>query len=180
MQITVLSVSIETRANKNGGSFQIADVAYKDDSGKVAGKKVMSFGATEKAFKVLAENPVGKTFDVEQVKGIPGPDGKSYWNWTGLSQSTGKQAVSPVAEASKTVKSTYETAEERAKKQVYIIKQSSLANAINTLSVGAKAAPKAEDIIALAQTFTDWVFAEKQTALTDLPNDLDFQDDVPY
>jgi hypothetical protein len=79
-------------------------------------------------------------------------------------------------------KSTYETPEERAKKQVYIVKQSSLSNAIallnadgkNTITGGKKYTK--EDVFALAQELTDWVFAQetvKQTALIDMPSDFE-------
>mgnify|MGYP003353238654 CR=1 FL=1 len=62
MNITLLNVTINTKPTKNGKSYQEADVAYKNNSfqGKVEGKKVMSFGATAEAFKVLAQAQPGR------------------------------------------------------------------------------------------------------------------------
>ena len=54
-----------------------------------------------------------------------------------------------------TNRSNFETPEERAKKQVYIVKQSSISNALVVLSVGAKAPPSAQSILDLAQIFTN-------------------------
>ena len=71
------------------------------------------------------------------------------------------------------VRSTYETPEERAKKQVYIVKQSSINAAIQLLSVGAKQPPSTELVLTEAQKFVDFVFAEKKESLLDLPNDLE-------
>jgi len=180
MQVTILSVNIETKPTKTGKTYQLADVAFKGDDGKVSGKKVMSFGATEKAFKVLADNSVGKTFDVESVK-----NGAGYWDWTNLSVASAPAAGATSSNAPSvgrsTSNSTYATAEERAKTQVYIVKQSCLAQAVALLSVGAKTPPSTNLVLKQAQEFVDFVFSEKAASindLTDLPNDLPFDAEV--
>ncbi len=63
-------------------------------------------------------------------------------------------------------RSTYETPEERAKKQVYIVRQSSLSVARDNLAVGAKSPPDAESIIALARKFEAYVFDTKLPSVT--------------
>lgn len=180
MIITVLSVNIETKPTKTGKTYQLADVAFKDDQGKVSGKKIMSFGATEKAFKVLADNSVGKTFDVESVK-----NGAGYWDWTNLSVASTATASTSTPNAPSvgraTSNSTYATAEERAKTQVYIVKQSCIAQAVTTLAIGAKVPPSTQSILEQAQKYVDFVFAEKATSindLTDMPNDIPFDAEV--
>lgn len=179
MQITVLSVTIETKPTKTGKTYQLADVAFKDDQGKVSGKKVMSFGATERAFKALANDAQGKTFEVESVKNAAG-----YWDWTNLTPSSGASQAPQTAPGASvgraTTGSTYATAEERAKVQIYIVKQSCLAQAVATLSVGAKAAPATQEVLKKAQEYVDFVFdtdkpKQKEDNLFDLPNDFEVE-----
>jgi hypothetical protein len=140
LNITLLNVSILTQPTKTGGSYQVADVAYKNNTfqGKVEGKKVMSFGTTAEAFKVLALAQPGETYEVDVVKNNAG-----YNDWTKMTKAGAVEQAKettykapPGATASP--RSTYETPEERAKKQVYIVRQSSVSSAIAMHSVGAK------------------------------------------
>jgi hypothetical protein len=185
INITVLSVTVNTVPTAKG-SYQVADVAYKNNSfqGKIEGKKVMSFGATEGAFKTLVDGAVGVTFDVEYVQ-TQGKDGKTYNNWvkmtkaTGAAQSAGDAVPAAMSQKGAMVggstRSTYETPEERAIKQVYIVRQSSLATAERLLSVGAKTPVKVEDVLAMAQKLEEYVFGKKS------PGASGFEDfpDVP-
>jgi hypothetical protein len=181
INITVLSVTVNTVPTAKG-SYQVADVAYKNNSfqGKIEGKKVMSFGATEGAFKTLVDGATGVTFDVEYVQ-TQGKDGKTYNNWVKMTKAGAPDAPQPVsatgaprATGVAPQRTTYETPEERAIKQVYIVKQSSVSNAIATLSVGAKIV-KPADVLELAQQYTDFVFGKKS------PGASGFEDfpDVP-
>jgi hypothetical protein len=73
--------------------------------------------------------------------------------------------------------SNYETKEERAARQVLIVKQSSLTNAVATLSPGAKAALDANAVIDLAQKYADWVFDKPEsdkTGFDDMGSDIPF------
>lgn len=65
--------------------------------------------------------------------------------------------------------STYETPEERAKKQVYIVRQSSLSNALTALAIGAKTPPKPDEVIELARKYEDYVFGK--TSLPPIPDE---------
>jgi len=155
MQITILNVGIETKPTAKG-SYQVAVVAYKNDQGKVEGKNVFSFGATAETFKALSVATSGQVFNITTVK-----NDKGYWDWTKAEASTG--AASAPQQQNKSAgnqvpRSNYETPEERAQRQIYIIRQSSIANAISALSVGSKSAPKDADILALAKTFENFVF----------------------
>lgn len=162
MNVTILNVAVATVPTQKG-SYQVADVAYKNNTfqGKVEGKKVMSFGATAESFKVLATAQPGQTFEVNVVK-----NDKGYNDWVSMQKADGGAAmpapsnVSGVLQKGAAVaspRSTYETPEERAQRQVLIVRQSSLSSAISTLSVGAKAV-KAEDVLHLAKRYNDWVF----------------------
>jgi len=179
MNVTILSVEVKTIPT-NKGSYQKAEVAYKNNSfqGKVEGKAVMSFGATAGAFKTLSQAQSGETYEVEVVKNAAG-----YNDWTsltpaGLSTAPG---AAPAATTNKPstatpVRSTYETPEERAAKQVYIIRQSSLSAAVSTLSVGAKVL-KPDDVITLATKYVNFVMGVKDKGASGFEDIPDFADE---
>lgn len=163
MKIQILSVNIETKPNSRGGTYQSADIAFKNLTyqGKVEGKKIMSFGAQENAFNTLSVAQPGDTYDVTVVKNAAG-----FNDWTVVTKeiagSANTSAASPAPTgASKTtqVRSTYETPEERAAKQIYIVRQSSLSAAINSLAVGSKTALKSDEVIKIAREYESYVFS---------------------
>jgi hypothetical protein len=163
MNITILSVDIKTVPTAKG-SYQTADVAYKNNSfqGKVEGKKVMSFGATKDSFSTLALAQPGESYEVTIVK-----NDKGYNDWVSMAKAEAG-ANSPAVSApaggkapAATPRSTYETPEERAQRQVLIVRQSSLSAAVNLLLAGAKTPPPVENVLALAKQFEDFVFGKQ-------------------
>lgn len=184
MQISILNVQSTTQTAKSGKPYQQLEVAYKNltFSGKIESKKLMPFGAQKAAFDALANAQAGAVFEVTVVKNDAG-----YNDWTAIVQAPpGAAAASPQAAPGSInkgntvqVKSTYETPEERAKKQIYIIRQSSISSAVDTLTAGAKSPPTSEAILALAQTYYDWVMQSPEAAVKqdmfDIPNDLEVE-----
>jgi hypothetical protein len=177
--IEILSLSRETKPTAKGGSYVQLDVAFKNlTSGKVEGKKVMSFVKPEKVFKTLNEAVAGNQFTITSEK----KEGDQYWQWTdavaiapGASPSKGVDVVRATTVAPR---STYETHEERAAKQVAIAKQSSLDRAVQLLAIGAKSPPSVQSVIDTAQKFTDWVLSSPSVPDSGVPL-LDMQDDIP-
>jgi hypothetical protein len=55
-------------------------------------------------------------------------------------------------------RSTYETPEERAQRQILIVRQSSLSSAVALLTTGAKTAPSAQAVVDVAKEFEAYVF----------------------
>lgn len=177
MQIQVLSTSVVTLMSKANKPYQQLEVAFKNLTfGKVESKKLMPFGAQEGAFKALSGAKQGDVFEVTVVKNAAG-----FNDWTACVQaapdSTPEVATGSINAAgnnitggkSVQVKSTYETPEERAIKQRYIIKQSSLSGAINLLTVGAKSPPTVEAVLALADSLVAYVMeTPEQTVQGDL------------
>jgi hypothetical protein len=180
LNITILNVAIATVPTAKG-SYQVADVAYKNNSfqGKVEGKKVMSFGVTKDTFGVLSTAQPGQTFEVNVVK-----NDKGYNDWVSMQPANGAvpsvsaAGATAVASASKgstpAPRSTYETPEERAQRQVLIVRQSSLSSAVATLAVGSKVV-KPEEVLALAKRYNEWVFqkgadVQGPTGFDDLPD----------
>jgi hypothetical protein len=151
MQIEVLSVSVEDK-----GKYKMMEVAYKSD-GKVTSKKVMSFGNAADVFKRLTSAKPGDSFDIKSQK-----NDKGYWDWVGISDGTGSMtAAKPAGNA--TPKSTYETAEERANRQVLIVRQSSLSNAVEYLALNTKKVPSVQEVVEVAKFFESYVFGKQDT-----------------
>ena len=132
---------------ENKGKYNQLNVSYQSD-GQDKEKKIMSFTYKD-VYETLMKGQAGDAFEIKLVK-----DDK-YWNWT-EAKSLGREAVPESSSSGGGVmKRTggWETPEERAVKQVYIVRQSSISNAI---AMGAK---KAEDVIALAKQFEAYVFS---------------------
>lgn len=161
MQITVINVANQTVPTSKG-SYQALEVTYKGVDGKVGSKKIMSFVAQSKAaFETLSAATNGEVFTISQVKDAQ----DKYWVWTDATKgAAGGQATASTGTTSQSIasgtqpKGNWETAEERAKKQIYIIRQSSVSSAVNALSVGSKTAPKLEDVLSYAKGIENYVF----------------------
>lgn len=173
MQITIQEVNIENvRNGKN--SYDKATVNYLA-GGQVREQKVMSF-SNPAVFAVLKTVKPGTTVDVEITK-----NDKGYNQWsqikvvdTSAEPAVGKQPVTTTARAA----GGWETPEERAKKQVLIVKQSALAQATN-LVVGSPAYTDKDvnSVIEVAQQLVDWVF---DNGFDDKPQKDWPTEDVPF
>ena len=155
MQIEIINVGKpETPAGKQ---YQALEVAYKKE-GKVEGKKLMDF-ANPAVFAAIQKFKQGDFVEVGLVK-----NEKGYWDWTGVTAATGASTaytdVPPTTsgganrESSKATVSNYETREERKERQQFIIRQSSIANAL-TFHDGKKAS--LADVLITAGAFVDYV-----------------------
>jgi hypothetical protein len=145
MYIEILSVSVEDK-----GKYKMAEINYKGQDGKPAQKKLASFTNAD-VFKTLTGAASGSGFDIDQVK-----NDKGYWDWTKATSATSAKAAASTGNASP--KSTYETAEERAQRQILIVRQSSLSSAIALL--GTKASP--QQAIEVAGLFEQYVFGKQE------------------
>jgi hypothetical protein len=166
MRIDILQVSIEDK-----GKYKMMEVAYKGDDGKVNSKKVMSFGAAAEVFKRLSSAKQGDAFEIKSEK-----NDKGYWDWIGIDNAGAAGSVSAAKPgANPSPKSTYETPEERANKQVFIVRQSSLSNSIEFLKLNSKKVPTVQEVVEVAQFFEGYVFGK-----TDGPKDSfeDLESDV--
>jgi len=179
VQIQVLNVEITTKQGKK--PYQNANIAFKDlTAGKVNSKNITAYS---KVFNTVAEAKAGEFYDVVSEKN------GEYWEWTsmvrnlnGATASVSPEPSANISSSSRTVaapRSNYETPEERAKKQVYIVRQSSITSAIAVLTAGAKAPPKVEEVLDLARRFVDFVFdadnPETGVDLFELPNDIEVE-----
>lgn len=191
MLIEVVNVNVSTQPTAKG-SYQIADVAYKNKSfqDKLEGKKVMSF-TNKEVFDTLTKAQFGEIYTITRVK-----NDKGYWDWVAASNDdSAGVAASPVSAApaaghtvaprnvaTPAPKSNYETAEERAARQVLIVRQSSVSSAVE-LAVAAKVKDP-QEVIAIARQFEDFVFGRVAEDVADLPEPPgnffeDMEDDLP-
>lgn len=173
MQITVLSVNVE-KVKTAKGFYEKAEVAYKGEDGKVSGKNVMSF-VNQKVFDTLKGCSGGEVLEVTTEK-----DDKGYWQWTAIGKGEVGQApaVTTQTKAVATPKSTYETPEERAQKQIYIVRQSSISSAIEYFRFLKELQfvehATIEELLKTAKEFEDYVFAKAPAKFDDnFPGDED-------
>jgi hypothetical protein len=167
MQVVIKDVQVEW-GGKPPKKWGKAVVSY-DYNGNSRRQNVMSFSNPE-VFKKVQEL-VGETVDVEV-----GKNDKDFTEWRSISAPSPSAPAGSTGSITATKTNTYqprdfESKEERARRQVLIVKQSSLTAALTTLSPGAKAALDPKVVMELAQAYTDWVLD------TELPNE---QEDIPF
>lgn len=193
MQIQILSITPVAHPTKTPGkTTPKLDIAFKNLSfnGKVEGKGLFSFGSQEGAYKVLQHAVKDEIYDIERFK-----EGE-FQNWVSAKKSDGTApTVQTTSTASSvragtggatytpTPKSSYPTEDERAKTQVYIVRQSNLNTAVATLSVGAKKLEPA-DVIKVAKLYEDHVFGNSNDSVgaavsVDVASSFDDLDDMP-
>ena len=202
IQIEIISVGqVQTVPTKNGKSYQVIEVAYKKE-GKIEGKKILSF-VSPAVFNAVQKLGQGEVCYVETEKGAPNAAGQSFWQWNSISSASDAQtqgtrsgtSASPVqstqgSPSSPTTKtaSSYETKEERAARQVMIVRQSSLSSAIALADATGDKKVTATTIIATAKEFEAFVLgtepptppsASKRSIEKYDPALDDFPDDIP-
>ncbi len=176
--IEVLSVS-----KNKFPKYEQLEVAYKNlADGKVNGKKLMSFVYPE-VFKALDGAQAGVKFDIVLEKEASKSDGKEYWQWTSAvpaSSAPSAASTQGVYKANVAPKSNYETTEERAKRQVLIVRQSSLGSAIEFFALGKKT-PTTGEVLSVAEEFNHYVFQTANGPAFDINNPLaTLEDDLPF
>ena len=132
---------------ENKGKYNMAVVHY-DQDGQSKEKKLMSFTFPD-VYKTLVNANVGDAYDIKAEK-----DGK-FWNWVqaSLVGGAGTPATATGGSGTTTTRGGWETPEERAIKQVYIIRQSCLSTAATLLAGKGKAA----DVVEVAKQFEAYV-----------------------
>ena len=167
IQIQFIDVSVEDK-----GKYKMAEVTFKDlAKGQTSSKKLMSFN-NPTVYKTLVDAKKGEVYSIEMQK-----NDKGYWDWTAASiansvSTAGGGSPEPATggKVFTSPKSTYETPEERAKKQVYIVRQSSISAAVDTLKTDKKN-PTPAEVITVAKEYEAYVFGYdvEPPKLTDLP-----------
>lgn len=152
-----LEIRVNSTESENKGKYDQLTIGYTDlNSGKDFTYKLMSF-VNKEAYTLLKDAKSGDEFLVDTNK-----NDKGYWTWGNVSV-LGSQVVTAKT-PNKTPKSTYETPEERAQKQIYIVRQSSLTSAIAMLAAAndKKTAINPDTVIYVAKQFEQYVFGVYQ------------------
>lgn len=167
MLINIIDVgSPNTHAAKNGRSYQSMEVTYKDDQGQVKNKKLMSF-SNPSVFNHIKGLSKGDQINLRTEK-----DAAGYWQWIGIEgdKTVATETKTTPQAGGRVTGSNYETKEERAARQVLIVRQSSLSSAVELLGTGKSVA----EVLAVAKQFEDYVFGKDQEVNFD-----DMEDDIP-
>lgn len=177
-EIQVIDTEVVVKPTKKGHYNQLT-VTYKnlDKDDKIEAKKIMDF-AQKDLFESLSKAIKGTTYMVSAEKN----EQSGYWDWVEVNQSTGGNPTTVVekngntaaipAKGSITPKSTYETAEERAVKQKYIIRQSSISSAIQLLDTNGDTENTVADVINIAESFYIYVMCGLNLTVDAMKDDV--------
>lgn len=176
MIIKVVAVEVGTAKSAKGKDYTFVEVTYKNKTfqDKPETKKHNQYG-DQNVFKVLKAAQSGEIYTITREK-----DANGYWQWVGITEGEDAAPAAPAAapKGNPAPKSTYETPEERAKKQVYIVRQSSINAAIEFLNHNNKNY-KLLDVIDAAKVFEGYVFGTDLTGDTEPLPVFDMDDDLP-
>jgi hypothetical protein len=178
-EIEVLSVGSPAFTKTARGGYNSMELAYKNLTfdGKVEGKKLVDFN-DKAVFEFLKNSKQGDKVVVTKEKG----DADQYWKWTGAEKSSGaplqkqEASTSSTGSASSTGgvvgrvigdKRDYETSDERAKKQVYIVKQSSISAALEFHKQNGNSKVTVEEVLHVADQFKNYVFSNNSFVVDD-------------
>lgn len=191
MKIKIVSIEKNAATAKNGKPYEVIEVAYKNltFNGKMESRKIMPFGSTADTAHMLSKASAGELYEITVVKNTAG-----YNDWTACTPIDEAPATLPVQASypapgpvSKSPSgNSYPTAEERAKTQVYIVRQSSINQALEYLKLTGTdmdRIPEVTDVLEIAKKFEQHVFSVAQPkSLFDMENDLppvEVYDDIP-
>ena len=211
MIISVIQVGDEQTIKTARGGYKQFDIAYRAN-GKVEGKVFRDFVYPE-VYKTARSLQIGDVATVSLDKEA-GKDGKEYWQWTSLrigAPVEGAAIGGGAATASKDVSSgspahgivgkpvgrvtgsNYETPEERAARQINIVRQSCIGYALKFFEQ-TQADISRDDVIELAEWLKTFVFDGLPTKVAPVESAkatkvrakkasdaiADMEDDVPY
>lgn len=186
---TVVSVEFDQTIPKvNGGSYQGTRLMYRDEGGQLKEQnfttQTLKYNAQIKA--ALSNLSAGEKFVMVKEKE------KDFWNVKSIQKANevvvgGPQmATGGATKPTTSPKSTYETPEERARRQVLIVRQSSISSAVefvNGLTKTAEHTP--EKVVEVARIFESFVMGTDEQGM-ETARDLatraikDLEDDIPY
>lgn len=156
-QIVFLSKREEKKPTAKG-SYTILTVNFRDASGKVASRNIMSFVAKE-VFNALQVGKENEIFEVTEDTNAKGYKEFTSAKSTGTFDTPNSGASNGSDTKSSSVpKSNYETAEERANRQILIVRQSSLSTAVDYIKAVGNVKAKVSDIITIAKQLEGYVF----------------------
>lgn len=167
LNIKVVSLSEIEEVKKGKNNYKTLTVTY-ENKGKTESKKLVSF-ASPSVFDAAVRMVAGQTYNVlvEKVG--------DFWQWQSITEGGVDKVVNDVP---KKATNSWETTEERAARQVYIIRQSSVASAVALLKTD-KAKLDVNEVIETAKQIEAFVLS-KEEAETNNSGFGDMEDDIPF
>ena len=153
---------------KGKSRYSIAHVTY-TVNGSNKTYRAMSF-ANPEVFGAVQKFTQGQELEVTITKNDAG-----YDNWAKVvvaSQDAPVATSSAAPTAGKVLGNQYETRDERNTRQLHIVRQSSISNAINLLTPGAKAPLDVDKVLEVAQTLVDFVYSTNEVKVVDVLEDV--------
>lgn len=166
MQIEISDVSTSFTKTAKGGYSQ-ATVQYVDERGATKAFKLMSF-SNPAVFEKMKNAKAGEKFEITTRK-----NDKDFTEWAAadpVSASAAPASGASSGAGGKVLGSQYETRDERNARQRLIVRQSSLANAIEFLN-GTEDV-NVTQVLDTADRFTQWVY--EAPGLAEMPEDIPF------
>ena len=156
MQITLVAAPNVTVNPGKGRPWKKMEALYKNLDGKVMTKTLVSF-KNPTVFKIFSEAKQGDVFEVESVQSEEADaEGRKYWEWKSahaVGSYTGDVVVDATGAPAKQVTKMVVTEADRNR---YIVRQSSLERAIETLTGAIPFGVK--EVTAVAEQYETWVF----------------------
>lgn len=168
MQVHIVNVGIEVgKPGPKGWSKAVVDYMVNGQNRK---QNIMSFTNPQVYKDVTSGKFTGETVEVNITKNAKGYDEWAAISLAGASGAgSATNSTTPASGSAQTVATTtrvtgsnYETPVERARRQVLIVRQSSLTAALKYLELTGVKADELDvlRVLDVAQDFTDWVFDE--------------------
>ena len=158
MKITVIKSIVSI---PEGKKYKVCELGYRTEDGKIKGMRIFGFGEQKNNFDTASKAVVGDILEA-QFK----TNEKGFWEFASLENTGTKEAMVNSTNKQATVttpsRGNWETPEERAVRQVMIIRQSSLSNAIAFFNaIGHKKFTEL-DVIDLAKNFEAYVLGKEE------------------
>lgn len=198
IKCTFISLSENVTEQKGAKTYDFFKVRYVDEGGnqkvysgfqnvlkfnRELGGQLRKLQQNDEIILVFGKNKAGYD-ELQAVSPVSGGNVRETRSTTASSNS-GNSSVSAPARAY-----SGETPEERAKRQILIVKQSSLSSAVDTLKQDKKV-PTVEEVLSVAQEYFDWVMStdakpKEQVATPAKPTTnqggptINLDDDIPF
>lgn len=176
----VVAINMNATVKGQNGTYKGAEIVYKDENGET---KTKPFHSNALKFNAALKNGLENLSPGDDfVAVMEKKDG--YWNWVSVSKGTGNAVATQTSsnnavQTAKPAQNNFATAEERAKTQEYIVRQSSITAALKLLELHGNKKATTRDVISLAQEFEAYVFNRSPKEITNLGSIEDMEDDIP-
>lgn len=155
-----------------GKKYQVCEFAYKTDEGKVKAMRIFGFGDQKGNFDAASKAANNDVFEVEFQQ-----NAKGYWEFvpnslksTGVKEASAASGATPekASASTNTSRGNWETPEERAARQVMIVRQSQLSNAIAYFELIKNTKATEKDVVDIARYFESYVLSPKEEVTGDV------------